>query len=153
DRLADAMKLRDEFSTNQYYRTRLAGDHLRILLIICAAATVALLPFLLLTGPVRMVAPVLLFGLLGSSFSAAHSLMTGKNDSIVPNVVIMLTPVLFGAVAGLAGFAVHEYLVARFSHGPSYLSALFALSFLFGMLGQRLLARFAVSKRRKRAKA
>lgn len=153
DRLADAMKLRDEFSTNQYYRTRLAGDHLRILLIICAAATVALLPFLLLTGPVRMVAPVLLFGLLGSSFSAAHSLMTGKNDSIVPNVVIMLTPVLFGAVAGLAGFAIHEYLVARFSHGPSYLSALFALSFLFGMLGQRLLARFAVSKRRKRAKA
>ena len=153
DRLTDAMKLRDEFSTNQYYRTRLAGDHLRILLIICALAVVAQLPFLLLQGPVRMVAPVLLFGLLGSSFSAAHSLMTGKNDTMVPNVVIMLTPVLFGAVAGLAGFAVHEYLVARFSHGPTYMSALFALSFLFGMAGQRLLARFAITKRRKRAKA
>lgn len=153
DRLMDAMKLRDEFSTNQYYRTRLAGDHLRILLIICALAVVALLPFLLLTGPVRIVAPVLLFGLLGSSFSAAHSLMTGKNDSMVPNVVIMLTPVLFGAVAGLAGFAIHEYLVARFSQGPTYMSALFALAFLFGMLGQRLLARFAINKRRKRAKA
>jgi 8-oxo-dGTP diphosphatase len=153
DRLADAMKLRDEFSTDQYYRTRLAGDHLRILLIICALAVVALLPFMLLTGPVRMVAPVLLFGLLGSSFSAAHSLMTGKNGSMVPNVVIMLTPVLFGAVAGLAGYAIHEYLVTRFSQGPTYLSALFALAFLFGMLGQRLLARFSINKRRKRAKA
>jgi hypothetical protein len=153
DRLADAMKLRDEFSTDQYYRTRLAGDHLRILLTMCALAVVALLPFMLLTGPVRMVAPVLLFGLLGSSFSAAHSLMTGKNGSMVPNVVIMLTPVLFGAVAGLAGYAIHEYLVTRFSQGPTYLSALFALAFLFGMLGQRLLARFSINKRRKRAKA
>jgi 8-oxo-dGTP diphosphatase len=153
DRIMDAMKLRDEFTTNQYYRSRQAGDHLRILLIICGLAVVALLPFLLLSGPVRMVAPVILFGLLGSSFSAAHSLMTGKNDSMVPNVVIMLTPVLFGAVSGLAGYATHEYLVSRFSQGPTYMSALFALSFLFGMLGQRLLARFTSNKRRKRAKA
>ena len=68
DRLAEAMALRDEETTNQYYKVRLTGDHLRILLIICSLAVVALLPFMLLDGPVRTVAPVLLFGLLGSSF-------------------------------------------------------------------------------------
>ena len=50
DRLADAMKLRDEESSNQHYRTRLTGDHLRILLVICSAAVIAFLPFMLLSG-------------------------------------------------------------------------------------------------------
>ncbi|HKT52477.1 MAG TPA: NUDIX hydrolase [Candidatus Angelobacter sp.] len=150
DRLADAMKLRDEESTNQYYRNRLAGDHLRILLTICALAVVAMLPLMLLSGPVRMLAPVLLFGLLGSSFSAAQSLMRGKSDSIIPNVFVMLTPVLFGAVAGLAGFAVHEYLSGLFNFPRPHWGALLGLSFLFGMLCQRVLARFAVPKRRKK---
>jgi len=150
DRLADAMKLRDEESTNQYYRNRLAGDHLRILLMICAVAVVAMLPLMLLSGPVRMVAPVLLFGLLGSCFSAAQSLMKGKSDSIIPNVFVMLTPVLFGAVAGLAGFAVHEYLSGLFNFPRPHWGALLGLSFLFGMLCQRVLARFATPKRRKK---
>lgn len=150
DRLADAMKLRDEESTNQYYRNRLAGDHLRILLMICTVAVVAMLPLMLLSGPVRMVAPVLLFGLLGSSFSAAQSLMKGKSDSIIPNVFVMLTPVLFGAVAGLAGFALHEYLSGLFNFPRPHWGALLGLSFLFGMLCQRVLARFATPKRRKK---
>ena len=150
DRLADAMKLRDEESTNQYYRNRLAGDHLRILLMICTVAVVAMLPLMLLSGPVRMVAPVLLFGLLGSSFSAAQSLMKGKSDSIIPNVFVMLTPVLFGAVAGLAGFALHEYLSGLFNFPRPHWGALLGLSFLFGMLCQRVLARLAVPKRRKK---
>jgi 8-oxo-dGTP pyrophosphatase MutT (NUDIX family) len=150
DRLADAMKLRDEESTNQYYRNRLAGDHLRILLMICAVAVVAMLPLMLLSGPVRMVAPVLLFGLLGSCFSAAQSLMKGKSDSIIPNVFVMLSPVLFGAVAGLAGFAVHEYLSGLFNFPRPHWGALLGLSFLFGMLCQRVLARFATPKRRKK---
>ena len=150
DRLADAMKLRDEESTNQYYRNRLAGDYLRILLTICAVMVVAMLSLMLLSGPVRMVAPVLLFGLLGSSFSAAQSLMKSKSDSIIPNVFVMLTPVLFGAVAGLAGFAVHEYLSGLFGFQRPHWGALLSLSFLFGMLCQRVLARLAVPKRRKK---
>jgi 8-oxo-dGTP diphosphatase len=150
DRLADAMKLRDEESTNQYYRNRLAGDHLKILLTICALAVLGMLPLMLLTGPTRMVGPVLLFGLLGSSFSAAQSLMKGKSDSIIPNVFVMLTPVLFGAVAGLAGFALHEYLSGLFSFPRPHWGALLGLSFLFGMLCQRVLARLAVPKRRKK---
>lgn len=150
DRLADAMKLRDDESTDQYYRNRLAGDHLKILLTICALAVVGMLPLMLLSGPARMVGPVLLFGLLGSSFSAAQSLMKGKSDSIIPNVFVTLTPVLFGAVAGLAGYAVHEYLSGIFSFPRAHWGALLGLSFLFGMLCQRVLARFAVPKRRKK---
>lgn len=150
DRMADAMKLRDEESTNQYYRNRLAGDHLRILLTICALAVVAMLPLMLLFGPVRMLGPVLLFGMLGSSFSAAQSLMKGKSDSIIPNVFVMLTPVLFGAVAGLGGLAVHEYLSGLFNFPRPHWGGLLGLSFLFGMLCQRVLARFAVPRRRKK---
>jgi 8-oxo-dGTP diphosphatase len=150
ERLAEAMRLRDEESTNQYYRNRLVGDHLRILLTICSLAVVALLPLMLLSGRLRMLGPVLLFGLLGSSFSACHSLMKGKNDSIIPNVFVMLTPVLFGPVAGLAGFGIHEYLSGLYNFPQPHWGALLTMAFLFGMLGQRVLVRFAVQTRRKK---
>jgi len=152
DRIADAMKLRDEEFSNQYYRNRLAGDHLRILLGICGLAAVGMLPFMLLSGGVRMVGPVLLFGLLGSSFSTSQGLMKGKSDSIIPNVFVMLTPLLFGAVFGLAGLGIHEYLAGMFNYPRTHWGAMLALAFLFGMLGQRVLARLAVPKRRKKAR-
>lgn len=152
DQLADAMKLRDEDSTNQYYRNRLTGDYLRILLTVCALAVVCLLPLMLLSGAIRMVAPVLLFGLLGSSFSASQALMRGKTDSFIPNVFVLLTPVLFGAVAGLGGLAVHEYLAGMLNFPRPHWGALLGMAFLFGMLCQRVLARLAVPKRRKKAR-
>jgi hypothetical protein len=153
DRLVDAMKLRDEESTNQYYRTRLTGDHLRILLVICSAAVIAFLPFTLLSGQVRLVGPVLLFGLLGSCFGTAQSLMRGKSDSMIPNVFVMLTPVLFGGVAGLAAFGIHEYLSGLYGFTYTHWGALLAMAFLFGLLGQRLLALFCGGKRSGKAKA
>ncbi len=153
ERIIDAMALRDEETTNQYYKTRLTGDHLRILLIICSLAVVALLPFMLLAGPARMIAPVLLFGLLGASFSAAHLLMRGKNESRIPNVFVMLTPVLFGAVAGLAGYAIYEYAAWVLQISSPHIGGVLGLAFLFGMLGQRALSRLAAPKRRKKAKA
>jgi hypothetical protein len=153
DRIADAMKLRDEESTNQHYRTRLTGDFLRILLIVCSVAVLGILPLMLLSGRSRAIGPVLLFGLLGSSFSAAHHLMRGKNDSMIPNMFVMLTPVLFGPVAGLAGFGIHEYLSGVFNFNYTHWGAMLTMAFLFGMLAQRILARFAVGKRRKKARA
>jgi 8-oxo-dGTP diphosphatase len=153
DRLVDAMKLRDEESSNQYYRTRLTGDHLRILLVICSAAVIAFLPFMLLSGQIRLLGPVLLFGLLGSCFGTAQSLMRGKSDSMIPNVFVMLTPVLFGGVAGLAGFGIHEYLSGLYGFTHTHWGGLLAMAFLFGLLGQRVLARFTGGKRRKKAKA
>ena len=153
DRLADAMKLRDEESSNQHYRTRLTGDHLRILLVICSAAVIAFLPFMLLSGQVRLLGPVLLFGLLGSCFGTAQSLMRGKGDSMIPNVFVTLTPVIFGGVAGLAGFGIHEYLSGLYGFTHTHWGGLLAMAFLFGLLGQRVLARFTGGKRRKKAKA
>ncbi len=153
DRLVDAMKLRDEESSNQYYRTRLTGDHLRILLVICSAAVIAFLPFMLLSGQVRLLGPVLLFGLLGSCFGTAQSLMRGKGDSMIPNIFVMLTPVIFGGIAGLAGFGIHEYLSGLYGFTHTHWGGLLAMAFLFGLLGQRVLARFTGGKRRKKAKA
>ena len=150
DRLVDAMKLRDEESTNQYYRTRLTGDHLRILLVICSAAVIAFLPFTLLNGQVRLVGPVLLFGLLGSCFGTAQSLMRGKSDSMIPNVFVMLTPVSLAALPDWRAFGIHEYLSGLYGFTYTHWGALLAMAFLFGLLGQRVLARFTGGKRRKK---
>ncbi len=147
ERVADAMALRNEDSTNQYYRTRLAGDQLRILLILCGLAVVGLLPFLLLSGRTPVVAAALLFGLIGAAFCSAQSLILGKNESRneskIPNIFVTLTPVLFGGVAGLAGYATYEYLATTFNVSQQHVSAILALAFLFGCMGQRILARIA----------
>src|SRR5262249_61282308 len=108
ERMAEAMAVQDEETTNQHYKTRLAGDQLRLLLVICGLGAVALAPFMLLEGQARLVAPVLLFGLLGSCFSAAHALThsrerasaSGKTIPLPENFFVMVTPVVFGAIAG-----------------------------------------------------
>lgn len=143
ERLAEAMALHDEEATDQHYRIRLAGDQLRMLLLICGLGAVALAPFMLLEGQARLIAPVLMFGLLGASCSAAHTLIRGKNDPAPQNFFVMLTPVLFGAIAGLAGYAIYQYIAAAISPGPQYTGALLALAFLFGFGGERVLARIA----------
>ena len=54
---------------------------------------------------------------------------------------ITLTPVLFGALAGLGGYAIYEYMPSlTFHSGERHISAVMGLAFLFGCLGQRLLA-------------
>jgi 8-oxo-dGTP diphosphatase len=154
ERVADAMALRNEDSTNQYYKTRLTGDQLRVLLILCGLAAVALAPFLFLSGRIPMVAAVLFFGLLGSTFCSAQSLILGRVESRISNLFITLTPVLFGAIAGLAGYAIYEYMaVLTFHTGERHTSAVLGLAFLFGCLGQRLLARIAGGRKRKKVRA
>jgi 8-oxo-dGTP pyrophosphatase MutT (NUDIX family) len=151
ERMAEAMAVHDEETTNQHYKTRLAGDQLRMLLMICGLGALALAPFMLLEGQARLVAPVLLFGLLGSCFSAAHVLTHSRERAsagsktipIPENFFVMVTPVAFGAIAGLAGYAIYQYLIAGFSPGPQHTGALLALAFLFGFLGERVLARIA----------
>jgi 8-oxo-dGTP diphosphatase len=147
-RVADAMSLRDEDSTEQNYLTRIAGDRLRVLLLICGLGTSILLPLMLLRGSAGVVAPVLLFGLLGASACAAQALIHGKSESRAPNLYVMLAPVLLGAVASLAGYAIHQYLVFMLDPGQPHRNALFAMAFLFGCLGQRVLARFTRPRQR-----
>ncbi|MGH9571209.1 MAG: hypothetical protein ACRD4F_16300, partial [Candidatus Angelobacter sp.] len=113
----------------------------------------ALLPFMLLAGPARTLSPVLLFGLLGSCFSAAHLLMRGKDESRIPDLFVMLAPVLFGGVAGLAGYAIYEYMAWFLNIPDPHVGGVLGLAFLFGMLGQRVLARLATSKRRSKKRS
>lgn len=149
--VADAMALRNEDSTNQYYRTRVTGDQLRILVIVFAFSGAALAPFLLLPGRIPIVAAVLFFGLMGATFTSAQSLILGRNESRIPNLFVTLTPVLFGAIAGLAGYAVYEYIAfLPFVTSERHTSALMATAFLCGCLGQRLLARITKVRKRKK---
>jgi hypothetical protein len=99
-----------------------------------------------------MVAAVLLFGLLGSAVSSAHSLIAGKSEAAASSLFITVTPVLFGALAGLGGFALYEYMPSiTFHSGERHISAVMALAFLFGCLGQRLLAHLGNGRKRKTA--
>lgn len=151
--VADAMALRNEDSTNQYYKTRVTGDQLRILVIVCGLAAVAAAPFMLLPGRIPVVAAVLFFGLLGATFCSAQSLILGRNESRIPNLLVTLTPVFFGALAGLAGYAVYEYMaVLTFNSGTRHTSAVLGIAFLCGCLGQRLLARVTTARKKKKTR-
>lgn len=152
--VADAIALRNEDFSHQHLKARVVGDRLRVVLIICGLAAVASAPFLLLSGRTPMVTAVLLFGLLGSSICAAQSLIAGRNESGVANLFITLTPVLFGALAGLGGYAIYEYMPSlTFHSGDRHISSVMALAFLFGCLGQRLLAHLGSGRKRKMAHA
>jgi hypothetical protein len=59
---------------------------------------------------------------------------------------------LFGALAGLCGYAVYEYMPSlTFHSGDRHISAVMSMAFLFGCLGQRLLARISGGRKRKTA--
>lgn len=150
ENVADAIALRNEDFSRQHSKTRITGDRLRVLLMICGLAAVALAPFMLLSGRIPMVAAVLFFGLLGSTICSAQSLIAGRSESGGSNLFITLTPVLFGALAGLGGYAIYEYMPSiTFHSGDRHISAVMGLAFLFGCLGQRLLAHLAGGRKRK----
>ncbi|HET8890567.1 MAG TPA: NUDIX domain-containing protein [Candidatus Angelobacter sp.] len=150
ENVADAIALRNEDASSQHNRSRITGNYLRVLLMICGTAAVAMSPFLFLAGRIPLVAAVLFFGLLGSAFCAAQSLIIGRNDSRPANLFITLTPVFFGALAGLLGYAVYEYMpLLTFHSGERHISAVMGLAFLFGCLGQRLLAHISRGRKRK----
>jgi 8-oxo-dGTP diphosphatase len=152
--VADAIALRNEDSSSQYHRAQITGEQLRILLMVCGLAAVAAAPFMLLSGRIPMVAAVLFFGLLGSTFCAVQSLILGRNDPRTSNLFITLAPVLFGGMSGLMGYAVYEYMPSlTFHSGERHVSTVMALAFLFGCLGQLLLSRIAGGRKRKRVRA
>ena len=150
ENVADVIALRNEDASSQYNRIRITGEQLRTLLMICGLAAVAMSPFLFLSGRIPIVAAVLFFGLLGSTVCSAQSLILGRNESRPANLFITLTPVFFGAVAGLLGYAVYEYMpLLTFHSGERHISAVMGLAFLFGCLGQRLLAHISGGRKRK----
>jgi len=150
ENVADAIALRNEDFSRRHSNAGITGDRLRILLLICGLASIAATPFLFLSGRIPMVAAVLFFGLLGSTICSAQSLIAGRSETGVSNLFITLTPVLFGALAGLGGYAIYEYMPSiTFHSGERHTSAVMGLAFLFGCLGQRLLAHLAGGRKRK----
>jgi 8-oxo-dGTP diphosphatase len=153
ENVADAIALRNEEFSQQHFKAKVVGDRLRALLIICGLGAIAAAPFLFLSGRIPIVSAVLFFGLLGSAVCSAQSLIAGRNDAAASNLFIALTPVLFGAMAGLGGYAAYEYMPSiTFHSGERHISAVMALAFLCGCLGQRLLAHVAGGRKRKPAR-
>jgi 8-oxo-dGTP diphosphatase len=150
ENVADAIALRNEDFSHRHFRAGITGDRLRVLLMICGLAAIAAAPFLFLSGRIPMVAAVLFFGLLGSTICSAQSLIAGRNEVGVSNLFITLTPILFGALAGLGGYTIYEYMPSiTFHSGERHISAVMGLAFLFGCLGQRMLAHLAGGRKRK----
>ena len=150
ENVADAIALRNEEFSHQHFKAKMIGDRLRMLLIISGLAAIASAPFIFLPGRMPIVAAVLFFGLLGSAVCSAQSLIVGRNEAAASNLFITLAPVLFSALAGLCAFAVYEYMPSiTFHSGDRHISAVMGLAFLFGCLGQRLLARVGGGRKRK----
>jgi hypothetical protein len=153
--ITNAMALRDEYSSNQYHKIWLLGHQLAILLIITGLGLFLLVPLVVFYSrhpectPApwgdQMVAAVLFFGLLGAAFSAAGSLMRAGADVKVPervaNEFVTISRALFGAGAGLAGYAFFQSKVLNIhvgsDNGPS---GALAVAFLFGFAGEQLIA-------------
>jgi 8-oxo-dGTP diphosphatase len=154
ENIADAIALRNEDFSHQHFKTQIVGDRLRVLLVICGLSAIAAAPCIFLPGRTPIVSAVLFFGLLGSAVCSAQSLIGGRSEAAASNLFITLTPVLFGALAGLCGYAIYEYMPSlTFHSGDRHISAVMGLAFLFGCMGQRLLAHIADGRRRKPAHA
>jgi 8-oxo-dGTP diphosphatase len=149
ENVADAIALRNEDFGHQHFKIQIVGDRLRVLLLICGLAAIAAAPFILLSGRIPIVSAVLFFGLLGSAVCATQSLIAGRSEAAASNLFITLAPVLFGALAGLCSFAIYEYMPSlTFHSGDRHISAVMGLAFLFGCLGQRLLAHLSRGRKR-----
>ena len=162
--IVNAMALRDEYSSNQYYKIWLMGHQLTILLIVCALGLLLLIPLIAFfsrypNGTIssaaegaisqwsyEMVSAVLSFGVLGAAFSAALSLINATGEIKIPervaNSFVTVTRSLFGAGVGLAGYALYHsrifdiHVGSGVDTGPS---AALAVAFLFGFAGERLI--------------
>ena len=152
-RLEEALALRDEYAANQYHKIWLMGDQLRLLLRISSAALVLLLLTLYFV-PVepsiwdyRLMATVLLVGVLGAGFSAAQSLISNTGGNQIPervaNHFVTIARTFFGATAALAGYVLYKSRLFSITIGDSGIGAALAIGFLFGYTGEKLISRIA----------
>jgi hypothetical protein len=153
--ITNAMALRDEYFSNQYHKIWLMGHQLAILLISSGLGLFLLAPLVvfysrhpegtLAPWGYQMVAAVLFFGLLGAAFSAAGSLINAGADARIPervaNQFVTSARALFGAGAGLAGYAFYQSKTLDIRVGSeSGPGGALAVAFLFGFAGEQLIA-------------
>jgi ADP-ribose pyrophosphatase YjhB (NUDIX family) len=157
ENLVEATRLRDEHAEDRYHKIWLMADQLGILLWLAFVAPVSLL--LILVGILahsdqtlaslvdwdwHLILAVLLFGILGAGFSAAQSIIrsSAKNAPIperVSNHWVTTARALFGAVAGLAGYAFLQSKIFSTTVVDGKIGSMLAISFLFGFTGEKLI--------------
>lgn len=151
--VADAMRERDEYAANEYHKLWLISDQLGLILTICGLSSAAFFIYLCWICPhvahgspnwsCRKIAQILLLGLLGGSFSAAKSLInaSARIPQQFANFFVTVTRIVFGAVAGLAGYAFWDSGVINVTFGkPDAYSLSLAIAFAFGYAGDRMIA-------------
>jgi 8-oxo-dGTP pyrophosphatase MutT (NUDIX family) len=164
ERVSFAMALRDEHFANQYHKVWLSGDQLRILIEICAPS---LLLLVILTFSSRMfsdysfanawnwaaILAVMIFGLLGASFSCAQSLISGIGTRSIPQRVadhyVTITRLLSGMIVGLASYSFYVSKAFTIKGLEDNIGAAFTIAFIFGYTGEKLVARVANAGRDK----
>jgi len=159
EQLSFAMALRDEHFANRYHKVWLSGDQLRILIGICGPAL--LLFVLLITFRLQafldydsenawswpVVLAVMVFGLMGASFSCAQSLIGETGIRSIPERVadhyVTLTRVFSGAMVGLASYSFYVSKAFTIKGLEDSIGAAFTIAFIFGYSGEKLVARVA----------
>ena len=153
-KVALAMEVRDEYFQNQYHKLVLVTDQFKVLVVLAALALGLFAS--LWTAPLpddadllhpRLVAAILLMGLLGGTFSSAKSLFTGAAKGTIPERMtqswVTLVRTLFGAAAGLAGYLFYESGILHITVGENGTATDLAIVFLFGYAGERLVSKIA----------
>lgn len=161
ERVKLAMALRDEHFANQYHKIWLTGDQLRILIGICGPAFFFLVLCIGFNSQLfssystadawkwPTLLAVLLFGLLGASFSCAQALIGDAGSRSVPQRMtdhyVTVTRVFSGAIIGLAS---HVFFISgafTIKGLENSIGAAFTVAYIFGYTGEKLVARVANS--------
>ena len=115
--LMDALQLRDDFFENRYQRIAMQREQLTTLLVISLIAITVILVIAATAGGFdglgtwdwRTLTLLLMFGILGASFSAARTITTDTLNSLIPELVmskwITVARTVLGACPGLAIYA------------------------------------------------
>lgn len=114
--LMDALLLRDDFYENRYHRIELQREQMGALVMIAAAALLLTLGVTAVSDVQKLdvwdwrsVTLVLLFGVLGASFSAARTSSTGALTTLIPDLMqsgtVAFARTILGACPGLAAYA------------------------------------------------
>ena len=136
-----ALKVRDEYSDNQYHRIWLLRDQLRNLVVITSVALVIFIATSTSTSlpdaspwDFRVLVAILCFGILGASFSAARSITGESSKSKIPEQVankwITLARTVLGATPALAAYAFLNSNILNL--GPISVEKTLAVAFVAG---------------------
>ena len=94
-----------------------------------------------------IVLAVVIFGLLGASFSCAQSLVNDSSNRTIPQRVadhyVTLTRILSGAIVGLASYSFYVSKAFTLKALEDNIGAAFTIAFIFGYTGEKLVTRVA----------